>query len=256
MPPRRGCHPGAWPAPAGNEPGVVDSSVDVELAAVDVAVIVYIHHGDFRRRHLLAEARRHLARELRGRRAAPGLDNQIVDAAIGTYGVDVTAPRSPGRRPRPPGHTVYTAVWHSPSRNDDAQAPKGTAAGLSVHDRAVVTSDRFQVLLQASRVRAAGSALPGRAARTGEPSLAEQAAAAVLYEQSVFDDLAGDVQEDQDDDQEQEFVISPERRQWLQELQRRVGELARDAPKTKERKQRRGGTRATPPHRSGYRPRR
>lgn len=63
-----------------------------------------------------------------------------------------------------------------------------------------------------------------------------------------------DVQGDQDD-QEQEFVISPERLEWLQELQRQVGELARDVPKGKVKK-RRGGAAATSPYRPGYRPRR
>ncbi|SEG85471.1 hypothetical protein SAMN05216223_11672 [Actinacidiphila yanglinensis] len=56
----------AWPTQADTGPGGVD-------APVDVAATVYIHSEHFRRRHLLAEARRHLARELRGRRAArPG----------------------------------------------------------------------------------------------------------------------------------------------------------------------------------------
>lgn len=59
-----------------------------------------------------------------------------------------------------------------------------------------------------------------------------------------------------DDGQEQEFVIGPERRAWLEELRRRVGELARDAPKPKAKKKRRGGDGATPPNRPGYRPRR
>ncbi|WP_405812590.1 hypothetical protein OG524_37005 (plasmid) [Streptomyces sp. NBC_01520] len=43
--------------------------------------------GRFHRRHLLAEARRHLALVLRGRRRDPGLDNQFVAAAISTHNV-------------------------------------------------------------------------------------------------------------------------------------------------------------------------
>jgi hypothetical protein len=114
-----------------------------------------------------------------------------------------------------------------------------------------VTSDRFQALLQASRARAAGSALPGRAARAGKRQPADQAAAAVLYEQIAFVDGTDVVQEDQDDDQEQKFVVSPQRRAWLEELKRRVGELGRDVPKaTKQR----GETMETPPHRPGHRP--
>ncbi|PNG89702.1 hypothetical protein [Streptomyces malaysiensis] len=61
--------------------------------------------------------------------------------------------------------------------------------------------------------------------------------------------------EDQDDGQEREFVVSPERLEWLREFQRRVGELARDVPKA-ETKRQRDGTAGTPPHRPGYRPRR
>ncbi|MFJ2170552.1 hypothetical protein [Streptomyces griseofuscus] len=41
--------------------------------------------GHFHRRHLLAEARRHLALVLRGRRRDPGLDDQVVAAAISTH---------------------------------------------------------------------------------------------------------------------------------------------------------------------------
>ncbi|MEK8146634.1 hypothetical protein NKH18_51345 [Streptomyces sp. M10(2022)] len=43
--------------------------VDVALAAVDVAAVVFVMNGGgrFHRRHLLAEARRHLALVLRGR---------------------------------------------------------------------------------------------------------------------------------------------------------------------------------------------
>ncbi|MEC3992075.1 hypothetical protein VSR01_00330 [Actinacidiphila sp. DG2A-62] len=48
----------------------------------------------------------------------------------------------------------------------------------------------------------------------------DQESAAVLYEQLAFGDVADDVQEHQENDQEdshgQEFVISPERRVWLE----------------------------------------
>ncbi|MGW9425643.1 MobF family relaxase, partial [Streptomyces koyangensis] len=57
--------------------------VDVALAAVDITATVFVmnERGRFHRRHLLAEARRHLALVLRGRRRDPGLDDQIVAAA-------------------------------------------------------------------------------------------------------------------------------------------------------------------------------
>ncbi|MEV8204244.1 MobF family relaxase [Streptomyces sp. NPDC079189] len=59
--------------------------VDVALAAVDTVAVVYVMRGAFKRRHLLAEARRHLSYVLRGRPHQPGLDEQIVQAAIDDY---------------------------------------------------------------------------------------------------------------------------------------------------------------------------
>ena len=243
----------ARPTPAG--PGAsVGSGVDVDLAAVDVAATVYTHHGQFRRRHLLAEARRHLARELRGRRAEPGLESRIVDAAIRGHCVDVTPPRPPGRRPRPPGHTVYTAAWHPalPPRRGGVEGLEDAVVELSVHERAVATSIRLQALLRSSRLPA-GAARPARAARAGEPSPADQATAAALYEQLQFADPAdpAHVDDDGQEDQEQQMVLSAERLAWLEELQRRIGELARETTEPKQSKRR--GAAATPPRRPGYR---
>ncbi|MFI1568387.1 MobF family relaxase [Streptomyces sp. NPDC020490] len=59
--------------------------VDVVLAAVDTVAVVYVMRGAFKRRHLLAEARRHLAYVLRGRPHEPGLDDQIVQAVVDDY---------------------------------------------------------------------------------------------------------------------------------------------------------------------------
>ncbi|WP_374115726.1 hypothetical protein [Streptomyces sp. NK15101] len=68
--------------------------VDIALAAVDVTATVFVMNdgGRFRRRHLFAEARRHLALVLRGRRRAPGLDEEIVAAAISTHCLDISEP--------------------------------------------------------------------------------------------------------------------------------------------------------------------
>ncbi|MGW3638576.1 MobF family relaxase [Streptomyces sp. NPDC005143] len=63
----------------------VRPAVDVALAAVDTVAVVYVMRGAFKRRHLLAEARRHLAYVLRGRPHHPGLDEQIVQAAVDDY---------------------------------------------------------------------------------------------------------------------------------------------------------------------------
>ncbi|MBV7674334.1 relaxase domain-containing protein [Streptomyces halstedii] len=59
--------------------------VDLALAAVDVVAVVYVMRGAFARHHLLAEARRHLAYALRGRRHEPGLDERIVQAVVDDY---------------------------------------------------------------------------------------------------------------------------------------------------------------------------
>ncbi|WNI20229.1 MobF family relaxase [Actinacidiphila sp. ITFR-21] len=240
----------AWPAPA--DPGaVVVDDVDVDLAAVDVAATVYTHREHFRRRHLLAEARRHLARELRGRRAAPGLESRIVDAAIGAHCVDVTAPQLPGRRPRPPGHTFYTASWHPPlsAGRDRFELAEDAVPQLSVHARAVATSISLQALVRASRTPAR-PAQPAPTARAGRPSPTDQATAAALYEQLQFADPA-DAEDDGQEDQEQQLVLSPERLARLEELRRRIGELARGTPKHKPSEHR--DQAATPPRRPGYR---
>ncbi|GAA2509572.1 hypothetical protein GCM10010406_52530 [Streptomyces thermolineatus] len=59
--------------------------VDIALAAVDVAAVVYVMRGAFKRHHLLAEARRHLSYVLRGRPHQAGLDETIVQTAIDDY---------------------------------------------------------------------------------------------------------------------------------------------------------------------------
>ncbi|MFE9797110.1 MobF family relaxase [Streptomyces goshikiensis] len=59
--------------------------VDVALAVAETMAVVYVMRGAFARRHLLAEARRHLACVLRGRPHRPGLDEEIVQAAIDGY---------------------------------------------------------------------------------------------------------------------------------------------------------------------------
>ncbi|MEU3529159.1 relaxase domain-containing protein [Streptomyces sp. NPDC038707] len=89
----------------------VAAAVDVALAAVDVAATVFVMNegGRFHRRHLLAEARRHLALVLRGRRRDPGLDNQVVAAAITTHCLDITEPKN--TRGREAAYRLYTARW-------------------------------------------------------------------------------------------------------------------------------------------------
>ncbi|MFI8007927.1 hypothetical protein [Streptomyces sp. NPDC086010] len=89
----------------------VAAVVDVALAAVDVAATVFVMNdgGRFHRRHLLAEARRHLALVQRGRRRDPGLDDRIVAAAISTYCLDISEPKTV--RGLEAGYRLYTARW-------------------------------------------------------------------------------------------------------------------------------------------------
>ncbi|MHB0895716.1 MobF family relaxase [Streptomyces sundarbansensis] len=89
----------------------VTAVVDVALAAVDVAATVFVMNegGRFHRRHLLAEARRHLALVLRGRRREPGLDDQVVAAAISAHCLDISEPKTV--RGLEAGYRLYTARW-------------------------------------------------------------------------------------------------------------------------------------------------
>jgi hypothetical protein len=231
----------ARPAPAGTGPGVV-GGVDVELAAVDVAVVVYVHHGDFRRRHLLAEARRHLARELRGARAEAGLDERIVDAVIGTYCVDASSPAA-----GPPAAPARSRPLH-----------RGLALAIPGRRRASPGGQRCG----AERPRPGGGHQhppPGPPARLQVRGQAGPAGPDGGCRQAIGcrpADCRGAVRAtDFGDIQEQEFVVSPERLERLRELQRRAAELARAVPKAETEKQR-GGTEGAPPHRPGYRPRR
>ncbi|MEU1670384.1 MobF family relaxase, partial [Streptomyces sparsogenes] len=105
----------------------VAAVVDVALAAVDVAVTVFVMNsgGRFHRRHLLAEARRHLALVLRGRRREPGLDEQIVAAALATYCVDISEPKT--LRGLLPAYRLYTARWSLAGLTSDRSRPPITA---------------------------------------------------------------------------------------------------------------------------------
>ncbi|MHB6912835.1 MobF family relaxase [Streptomyces sp. DB-54] len=101
----------------------VATVVDVALAAVDVTAMVFVMNGGgwFHRRHLLAEARRHLALVLRGRRREPGLDEAIVDAALATYCLDISEPNT--LRGRMPAYRLYTTRWSLADLEPDRRPP-------------------------------------------------------------------------------------------------------------------------------------
>ncbi|MER8062831.1 MULTISPECIES: MobF family relaxase [unclassified Streptomyces] len=89
----------------------VAAVADVALAAVDVTATVFVMNegGRFHCRHLLAEARRHLALVLRGRRRDPGLDEEIVAAAISTHCLDISEPKATIGLLA--DYRLYTARW-------------------------------------------------------------------------------------------------------------------------------------------------
>jgi conjugative relaxase-like TrwC/TraI family protein len=108
----------------------VAAVVDVALAAVAVTATVFVMNKDgcFHRRHLLAEARRHLALVQRGRRREPGLDETIVDTAIAAHCTDITEART--ERGEEPGYRLYTARW-APAAPPRSRTP----AAVLVRDR-------------------------------------------------------------------------------------------------------------------------
>ncbi|MET9077917.1 MobF family relaxase [Streptomyces sp. NPDC004232] len=124
----------------------VAAVVDVALAAVDVAATVFVMNdgGRFHRRHLLAEARRHLALVLRGRRRDPGLDDRIVAAAISTHCLDISEPKTV--RGLESGYRLYTARWAlsdlparrrppAPAHDPDRQPPADPSAPAAPRTR-------------------------------------------------------------------------------------------------------------------------
>ncbi|WP_351232270.1 MobF family relaxase [Streptomyces sp. NPDC002133] len=119
----------------------VQSAVDVALAAVDTVAVVYVMRGAFQHRHLLAEARRHIGYVLRGRRHEPGLDEQIVQAAIDGY-------TSPVRR-------ALTADFRSLYPHEpDGQAevrPLTQRPTASRYERARLASDALTARIRAAR---------------------------------------------------------------------------------------------------------
>ncbi|MFI2292943.1 MobF family relaxase [Streptomyces niveus] len=97
--------------------------LDVALAAVDVTAVVFVMNsgGRFHRRHLLAEARRHLALVLRGRRREAGLDDRIVDTAIAAHCLDISEPKTV--RGLLSDYRLYTARWALPDLQPARRPP-------------------------------------------------------------------------------------------------------------------------------------
>lgn len=125
--------------------------VDTALAAVDVAAIVFTVRRSFARRHVLAEARRHLLETLRGRGFTRGLDDYIADAALSRHARQLTVP-VPGRRPPAPDQVTYTADFAWPHRwwvaGVDGKPPRES----SRYERARVASLALQNAIRDARI--------------------------------------------------------------------------------------------------------
>ncbi|MEU3787482.1 MobF family relaxase [Streptomyces sp900129855] len=137
--------------------------VDTALAAVDVAAVVFTVRGVFSRRHVLAEARRHLMETLRGRAYVRGIDSHIADRALERYGRQLTVPQK-GRRTPAPDQLSYTADFAWPIRwwiaGSDGKPPRESTR----YERARVASLALQNAI--------------RAALTAPPAVRDEAPAA------------------------------------------------------------------------------
>ncbi|MEU6444807.1 MobF family relaxase [Streptomyces sp. NPDC047046] len=123
--------------------------VDTALATVDVAAVVFTVRGVFARRHVLAEARRHLLETLRGRAYVPGIDSYIADRALERYSRQLTVPQQ-GRRTPAPDQLSYTADFVWPVRwwiaGTDGKPPRESTR----YERARVASLALQNAIRAS----------------------------------------------------------------------------------------------------------
>ncbi|MFI8280854.1 MobF family relaxase [Streptomyces sp. NPDC085929] len=149
--------------------------VDVALAAVNVAAVVYVMRGAFNRHHLLAEARRHLSYALGGRRRQHGLDEQIVQTAIDAY----TRPVGRGRmmtadlRALYPHDTEDQAVLRALTRKRSAapyERARLAAGALTARVHALRRADRLN-----SRPRPRTVTVPTTPSRRPSPRLGRRA---------------------------------------------------------------------------------
>ncbi|MFD4243651.1 MobF family relaxase [Streptomyces sp. NPDC058525] len=99
-------------APDPHQPAA--ASVDLTAAAAEVLAAVTERRTTFRRRHVLAEARRYLMRTLRGATAGPQLAEEITDRVL-AHGdcLDITPPEINPSHPdlvRPDGSSIYRPI--------------------------------------------------------------------------------------------------------------------------------------------------
>ncbi|MEV6549284.1 hypothetical protein AB0M57_11285 [Streptomyces sp. NPDC051597] len=131
----------------------MDPTVDVALAAVDVAAVVFTVREKFSRRHILAEARRHLLETLRGREFTRGLDDYIAHRALLRYSRRHTVTK-PGREAPAADRMTYTADFPVPNRWWVAPAEGTPPRESSRYERARVASLAVQNAIRDARIRA------------------------------------------------------------------------------------------------------
>ncbi|MCZ4100999.1 MobF family relaxase [Streptomyces sp. H39-C1] len=124
--------------------------VDTALAAVDVAAVVFTVRRTFARRHVLAEARRHLLETLRGRGFTRGLDDYIANAALSRHSRQLTVPQE-GRRTPAADQLTYTADFAWPHRWWIA-GTGGKPRESSRYERARVASLALQNAIRDARI--------------------------------------------------------------------------------------------------------
>lgn len=127
-----------------------DPHVDAVLAAVDVAAVVFTVRGRFARRHVLADARRHLLKTLRGQEFSRGLDDYIADRALAAHGRQSTVVQ-PGRRTPAADQLFYTADFAEPDRWWIAGADGKPPRESSRYERVRVASLAVQNAIRAAR---------------------------------------------------------------------------------------------------------
>lgn len=166
--------------------------VDTALAAVDVAAIVFTVRSSFARRHVLAEARRHLLETLRGRAYAPGIDTYIADRALERYGRQLTVPQK-GRRAPAPDQLSYTAEFTSPSRwwiaGTDGKPPRESTRYERARVASLALQNAIRTALTAPPARDEAPAAPhgvDHPGRAAAQSPAQRAAAIHAHQQAAM----------------------------------------------------------------------
>ncbi|MFD8820984.1 MobF family relaxase [Streptomyces sp. NPDC059605] len=167
--------------------------VDTALAAVDVAAVVFTVRGIFARRHVLAEARRHLLETLRGREFTRGLDDYIADAALSRHSRQLTVPQK-GRRAPAPDQLTHTADFAWPHRWWIAGTGGKPPRESSRYERARVASLALQNAIRDARISSARDEAPAAAAphavahpdRAAALTPAQRAAAIQAHQQAAM----------------------------------------------------------------------